>query len=314
MTHSERVGDHVMRRTARTLLTVTLAATPVIGLVAPAALTTPAAASAGHHVLSVRLNGFEAKILADINHARRSAGLRGLVAVAGATDVARRWSWRQADSQVLSHNPSIVSDISRAGSSAWTEISENVGEGPSDSPNALFQAYMDSPEHRANIMDPAARYIGVGTVERDGIAWNTLDFTNAYTNGYGLTRIPAAGLTMDQQPITSTTDVAMLNSTADQRFAASHHGGVAATRLSFTGARVRNGSAYTWLHQIGRPVGRAGVLMRDALDLSKATKLCLQLSARAANGSTVPVRVSLRRSFGSNVKLGTVHVNGHTRW
>src|SRR4051812_43219305 len=207
-----------MRRHARILLTASLAAGPVMGVAVPATMVTPAAATGGTHVLSVRLNGFEAQLAADINKARRSAGLRPLIVIAGATDVARRWSWHMAGSQVLSHNPSIVADITHSGSSAWTEIAENVGEGPSDNPHSLFQAYMDSPPHRANILDRGARYVDVGTVERDGIAWNTLDFTNAYSNAYGLARVPAAGLTMDEQTITSTTDVAMLNS-ADQRFA-----------------------------------------------------------------------------------------------
>jgi uncharacterized protein YkwD len=302
-----------MRRPARILLTASLATAPILGIAVPAALVTPAAATGGTHILSVRLNGFESQLAAEINQARRSAGLRSLTVIAGATDVARRWSWQMADAQVLSHNPSIINDITRAGSSAWTEIAENVGEGPSDSPHNLFQAYMDSPPHRANILDPAAHYLGVGTVERNGVAWNTLDFTNAYNNAYGLPREPAAGLTMDQQTITTTTDVALLNS-PDQRFAASHSGGIAATRLAFTGAHVRNGSAYTWLRQVGGATGQAGVVMRDALNLSHATKLCVQLSARATNGSKVPVRVSLRRSFGSNISLGTVLVGGHSKW
>jgi len=302
-----------MRRPLRIVLTASLATATAIGLATPAAMTVPAAAASGGHVLSVRLNCFEAELVADINDARRSAGLRPLTVIAGATDVARRWSWHLADRQALSHNPSIVRDIAGAGSAAWTEIAENVGMGPSDSPDVLFHAYMNSPPHRENILDRGARYIGVGTVERNGLAWNTLDFTNAYSDSYGLTRVPAAGLTMDQQTITSTTDVALLNR-PDQRFASSHHGGVAASRLAFTGARTSNGSAYTVLHQVGRPTGAAGVLMRDALNLTHATKICLQVSARAANGARVPVKVSLRRSFGSNVPLGTVTVGGKAQW
>jgi uncharacterized protein YkwD len=301
-----------MRRPARILLTASLAATPVIGVAVPASMVTPAAATGGTHVLSVRLNGFEAQLAADINKARRNAGLRPLTVIAGATDVARRWSGHMAQTSVLAHNPSIISDINHAGSSAWTEIAENVGEGPSDDPHNLFQAYMDSPPHRANILDGGARYLGVGTVERDGVAWNTLDFTNAYSNSYGLTRVPASGLVMDQRTITSTTDVAMLNS-ADQRFASSHSGAVTASRLDFTGAKMPNGSAYTWLHA-GGSTGSAGVLMRDALNLSHATKICVQVSARSANGSKVPVRVSLGRQFGSSVRLGTVRVGGKARW
>jgi uncharacterized protein YkwD len=300
-----------MRRPARILLAAALAAAPVVGLVAPAALTAPAAAAGGTHLLSVRLNGFEADLAADINKARRNQGLRPLTVIAGATDVARRWSWQLAKTQILSHNPQIISDITHSGSSAWTMIAENVGEGPADSPSGLFQAYMNSPEHRANILDRGARYLGVGTVERNGIAWNTLDFVNAYSNAYGLTRVPADGVTMDQQTITSTTTVALLNS-PDQRFASSHNGGVSASRLAFTSTGY--GSAYTWLHQTGAATGQAGVMMRDALNLSHATKLCVQLSARSVNAAKVPITISLRRSFGSSVKLATVKVGGKARW
>ena len=301
-----------MRRPARVLAIAVFVATPIVGLVTPTATGTAAAAPVrASGISAVRLNGFEAQLAADINTARRRFGLRPLTVIAGATDVARRWSWKLASSQVLSHNPQIVSDISGAGSGAWTEIAENVGEGPSDNPGALFNAYMQSPEHRANILDRGARYLGVGTVERDGIAWNTLDFTNAYSNRYGFPRVPAAGLTMDQQPITQTTDVAMLNG-VDQRFAASQRGGLVASRLSFTSRG--NGNAFTWLRQRGGASGMAGVFMRDALNLDKASQLALQVSAGSGNGAKVPVHVYLRRSFGSTVDLGTVKLNGSPQW
>ena len=75
-----------MRRPVRILLAAALVGAPVIGVVAPAALTTPAAATGGTHLLSVRLNGFEAVLAADINKARRNQGLRPLTVIAGATD------------------------------------------------------------------------------------------------------------------------------------------------------------------------------------------------------------------------------------
>jgi hypothetical protein len=262
---------------------------------------------------AVRLNGFEARLVADINSARRSAGMRPLIVVPGATDVARRWSWRQASVQRLFHNPSIVHDLEVAGSNAWTALSENVGDGPSDDPQALFEAYMNSPPHRENILDRGARYVGVGTVERNGIAWNTLDFVNAYSNSYGHPRVPAAGLTMDRHTITSTTDVAMLEGGTDQRFATRSHGTLDASRLAFTGPSAANDAAVTRLHT-RRHNGRALVVMRDALDLSRAHTLSLQLSARNARGHTIPITVMLRRSFGNSVSLGTVRVGNHPRW
>src|SRR4051812_35621375 len=147
-----------MRRPARLVATAVAAAAPLLGLATPTALTTPAAATE-RTVNSVRLNGYEAGLVARINDARRSAGLRALVVVPGATDVARRWSWRLAHQQYLSHNPSIIQAMEHAGSAAWSDIAENVGMAGADSPGSLFQAYMNSAPHRANILDRRARYL-----------------------------------------------------------------------------------------------------------------------------------------------------------
>jgi uncharacterized protein YkwD len=302
-----------MRRATRLVLTAALAATSAAGLAVPQALTTSAAASTAR-VDDVRLNGFEARLAADINAARRTHGLRPLVVVAGATDVARRWSWRLARAQRLWHNPSIVRDLQDAGSGAWTEIAENVGFGPSTDPQALFQAYMQSPEHRANILDPAARYLGDGTVERDGVAYNTLDFTNAYSSSYGRTRVPAAGLTMDGNPIMATTDVATFESGFDQRLTTRGYGAVRSAPVGFTGPGGGNDAAVAVLRRAGRGAGHGVLLMRDALDLAHTTHLCVQLAARDARGRSVPVQVVLRRSFGGQVTLGVVRAGRRARW
>lgn len=301
-----------MRRSTRVLVTTALAMGSVIGVAGPTALSGTAAASAAR-VDSVRLNGFEAALVADINDARRSAGLRALVVVPGATDVARRWSWRMARGQQLWHNPSIVSDMEKAGSAAWGMLAENVGEGGSSDPDVLFRAYMNSPPHRANILDGSTRYLGVGVVERQGIAWNTLDFVDAYSTRYGRTRVPAAGLTMDKERISRTTDLALLESGSDQRFKALDGGSVNATRLDFTGPSSGNDAAYTVMHAAGTH-GHGSVLMRDALDLSQAKTLSLQLAASNPRGRAVPVRVTLKRAFGDSVRLGTVKAHHRATW
>ena len=301
-----------MRRPARLMITVAMAATTAAGLAVPQALSTPALAAASR-VDTVRLNGFEAALVADINAARRSAGLRALTVVAGATDVARRWSWRMASNQSLMHNPSLVSNLEHAGSRAWTSIAENVGMGPAGNADALFDAYMNSAPHRANILDGSSRFLGVGTVERGGIAWNTLDFTNAYSNRYGHTRVPADGLPMDSRAITRTTEVASLEA-PDQRFASTRHGSVRAGRVHYTGPSMRNDAAFTRLRKSGASGGKGTLIMRDALDLSQADGLSLNLALRNPRGRALPVRVVLRRSFGDTVTLGTVRVSGHHRW
>src|SRR5437763_13948981 len=148
-----------MRRPARLLATAVVAAAPILGIAVPAATTTSAAAASVQTINSVRLNGFEAALAAKINNVRRANGLRALVVVPGATDVARRWSWPLARAQALSHNPDLVSALEHAGSGAWTEIAENVGVASSTDPTSLFQAYMASPPHKANILDAGARYL-----------------------------------------------------------------------------------------------------------------------------------------------------------
>jgi hypothetical protein len=119
---------------------------------------------------------------------------------------------------------------------------------------------------------------------------------------------------MDRTSIDRTVDVAMLESAADQRFATTDHGSVRASRVHFTGPSTRNDAAVTRLRRPGRHAGNAVLLMRDALDLSSATGLSLQLAAHTANHRALPVRVVLRRSFGGAVRLGTVHVGPRTNW
>ncbi len=303
-----------MRRTARLAVTTALAAAPLLGLAAPAALVAPAAA-ATTTMDSVRLNGFEARLVTQINDARRSAGLRALQVVPGTTDVARRWSWRMADAMNLWHNPSIISDLEHAGSGAWGNIAENVGYGPAGQPHTLFEAYMHSPEHRANILDHTVRYLGVGVVERDGTAFNTLDFTDAYSTSYGGTRVPAAGLAMDEWAITATTDVAMFESHTDQRVVSQGAGSVHARRIAFTGPSGRNDSAYTVMRS---PPAAARATAPSSCATpwtsASATGLSLQMAAHDPRHNAVTAKILLRRSFGSTVRVGKVSVPRHGRW
>src|SRR3954466_8668681 len=64
----------------------------------------PAAASS-----TVSLSRFDARLLADINHARAAHGIRKLIVVAGTTDVAHGWSCRMQSIHSLLHNPSLQS-------------------------------------------------------------------------------------------------------------------------------------------------------------------------------------------------------------
>jgi hypothetical protein len=94
--------------------------------------------------------------------------------------VAASWTAHLAAQRGLSHNPNLVYDVQHHGSAAATTIAENVGEGAPTDPDGLFTAYMNSPEHRANILDSGLRYIGMAVDFSGGYAWNTMDFVDRY--------------------------------------------------------------------------------------------------------------------------------------
>jgi len=60
---------------------------------------------------------------------------------------------------------------------AFTSAGENIAEGQ-PTPEAVMSAWMNSPGHRANILNPTYRSIGIGVVQGpEGPVW-TQDFTS----------------------------------------------------------------------------------------------------------------------------------------
>lgn len=125
-------------------------------------------------------SSYASRLLSLVNQAREQHGLRPLVETSGTSCVAAAWTSHLAAAQALSHNPDLQSQLESHGSRNWTTFGENVGEGGAQNPDSLFRAYMASPEHRANILTSAYRYVGVGVVITGGTAWNTFDFVDAY--------------------------------------------------------------------------------------------------------------------------------------
>ena len=125
-----------------------------------------------------------------LNSERTSNGLPPLSVSADLTAVAQRWSAQMAGSGTLSHNPGLTSQVHN-----WQAVGENVGEGPTI--EDLDDAFWDSPEHRANILDTDYREFGVGYTVRDGIIWIAVDFRQPLTTSGGSTAssayAPAAG-------------------------------------------------------------------------------------------------------------------------
>ena len=148
-----------VRALCRLLVTLTLALTAG----ATAAVVAPVSAMAS-------TAGFEAQFIADMNAARQANGLAPYSVAYDLTSVARNHSAQMASSQSLYHNPSLTSQVQN-----WQAVGENVGEGPTVSD--IHTAFMNSPEHRANILDHDFTQVGVGvSVDKNGIIWVTEDF------------------------------------------------------------------------------------------------------------------------------------------
>jgi uncharacterized protein YkwD len=68
----------------------------------------------------------------------------------------------------------------------WSMLGENVGEG--GGVISLENAFMHSPEHRANILERQYRYIGVGVIRKNGVMWVTVQFEAGQNPGTTLAK------------------------------------------------------------------------------------------------------------------------------
>src|SRR3954447_1453243 len=152
-----------LRASVRALCRLMVAATLAVTAGATAAAVAPSSAFASTY-------DFEAQFVAKMNAARQASGLAPYSVASDLTGVARNHSSQMASQQSLYHNPSLTTQVQN-----WQAVGENVGEGPTVSD--IHTAFMNSPEHRANILDHDFTQVGVGvSVDRNGIIWVTEDF------------------------------------------------------------------------------------------------------------------------------------------
>ena len=105
------------------------------------------------------------------NRARRRAGAVPLRLDSQISKVARRHTWAMVGTNRLYHtsNGTLARRVTN-----WTQLGENVGVG--GAVDSLQSAFMNSPEHRANILYNHFHYVGIGVVKRNGRMWVTVEF------------------------------------------------------------------------------------------------------------------------------------------
>jgi uncharacterized protein YkwD len=178
-----------LRKVAQKVAALSLGA----GILTAGAVAIAPPATATTSVAGGTLTTFDSKLLSLINNVRASHGLRQLQVAAGTTDVAHGWSCHLATQQSLAHNGALLRELESHGSRYLNAYDENVGmSSTSSGAGWLFNAYMRSPEHRANILDPNGRYVGIWTKSNHGFRYNTIDFvgsrTTSYSASYGAMR------------------------------------------------------------------------------------------------------------------------------
>jgi hypothetical protein len=104
--------------------------------------------------------GDEGRLLSLTNQVRSSQGQAPLTIDAQLTAVAQAWAATLAERGVISHNPSVQSQVT-----GWKALGENVGVGATAA--AIHEAFVASPVHLANIVDPAFTKVGFGIVRPD---------------------------------------------------------------------------------------------------------------------------------------------------
>ncbi|MGY1682869.1 CAP domain-containing protein [Geodermatophilus sp. SYSU D01176] len=116
----------------------------------------------------------EAAVLALVNEARAAAGCGALTADPALAAVARAHSADMRDRDYFSHtSPEGLSPFDRAEQAGiGYSRAENIAYGQADAA-AVMEAWLESPGHRANILDCDLTKLGVGVAEGPGGPWWT---------------------------------------------------------------------------------------------------------------------------------------------
>jgi Cysteine-rich secretory protein family len=121
----------------------------------------------------------EARFLQRINADRAASGAPTLLVLPRLVDIARSWSRLLSERTgsstecFLSHNQNLLEVLRPA-----SRVAENVGCGNA-SPEALHDAFMNSPQHRNNILDPSFDSVGIGVFTSGDTMFVSVEFVRS---------------------------------------------------------------------------------------------------------------------------------------
>ena len=115
----------------------------------------------------LKLNDDEQLMTDLVNNERASRGIDTLTADSRLVIFARSYAHEMAAHDFFSHvspiTGNLLSRINRAGFKYWVLAGENLADAPST--EDAFRALMESPSHRANLLNTTYDSIGIGAVD-----------------------------------------------------------------------------------------------------------------------------------------------------
>src|SRR5271157_2410855 len=120
----------------------------------------------------------ESALLDAANHSRAGAGLPALQWDAALAAAARQHALRMVEQNTLSHQfpgELPLQERARQTGARFSLIAENVAEGPSVL--GLHAQWMNSPPHRANLLDRELNAVGIAVVQGGNVLYAVEDFS-----------------------------------------------------------------------------------------------------------------------------------------
>jgi uncharacterized protein YkwD len=180
---SDWVTVKLVTRTSRRLVT-TFATTVVVAVLATAwAVASPLSAQCAAAEVPANISPAPtetAGFVDAINQLRVSKGLNALIIDSNLTDIAQGWAQQMAENDAISHRIDLTAGIT----SLWKTIGENVGVGPDV--QSLMSAFIASPGHYKNLVDPRFTHVGVGSVRTtSGVLYTAHEFMALQSDSAG---------------------------------------------------------------------------------------------------------------------------------
>ena len=119
------------------------------------------------------LSGDEQYFVNQINGLRASRGLGTLAADGNMVDLATSHTADMMGAGRLFHAPKLSPGVS----GSWAKLGENVGRGTSA--EIVWNAFVNSPTHYANLVDPSFTHVGISVMwDGGGQLWTTQRFVS----------------------------------------------------------------------------------------------------------------------------------------